>query len=89
MAVHTTPPDGWHRVRATHRDRKYSSATPVVYEHDDSGRRVEVVPTLVRAPGDGQEWQVRELCNDRSLVLDSAPDRAAAAAIAMEAMRGH
>jgi len=89
MAVHTTPPDGWHRVRATHRDRKYSSATPVVYAHDDSGRRIEIVPTLVRAPGDGQEWQVRELFNGSSLVLDSATDRKTAVAIAMEAMRGH
>lgn len=89
MAVHTTPPDGWHQARATHRDRKYSSATPVVYEHDDSDRRVEIVPTLVRAPGDGQEWQVRELLNESTLVLDSADDREAALAIAMEAMRGH
>jgi hypothetical protein len=89
MAVHTTPPDGWHRTRATHRDRKYSSATPVVYEHDDSGRRVEIVPTLVRAPGDGQEWQVRELFDGTSLVLDSADEREAAIAIAVEAMQGH
>lgn len=89
METQTTPPDGWHRANAVHRDRKYSSATPVVYEHDESDRRIEVVPTLVRAPGGSEEWQVREVYNDRTLLFDSAETRTAALSIAMEAIRGH
>ena len=88
MAVQMTPPDGWHRASATHRDRKYTSATPVAFEHDRTSRRVEVVPTLL-APGDDEEWQIREIHNDETLVLGSANDRKNALAVAMEAMRGH
>ena len=89
MAVQMTPPDGWHRASATHRDRKYTSATPVAFEHDSTGRRIEIVPTLTLAPGDDEEWQIREVHNDVTLVLGSADDRKNALAIAREAMQGH
>lgn len=89
IAVQMTPPGEWHRATATHRDRKYSSATPVVYEHDDSGRHVEIVQTLVRVPGDNEEWQIREVLEGTTLVLDSTDTRSAALSIAIQTMRGH
>lgn len=89
MATKLEPPDGWSRASATHLDRKYSSATPVVYEHEESDRQVQIVPALVEAPGSETEWRVRDVTNGTTLVRESAESRSAAVAIAMEAMRGH
>jgi hypothetical protein len=83
------PPNGWVRKPATHLDRKYTSATPVVFEHDRFGRTIQVVPTLVGVPGSETEWHVREIGSGTTLVLDGANSRSAAIAVAMEAMRGH
>ncbi|WP_226010636.1 hypothetical protein [Halomicrobium salinisoli] len=79
-------PDGWRRGTATHLDRKYTPATPLAFEQERTGRRVEVIPTLVTAPGDDVTWHVRAVDDRVRVVDDGIEDREAALDRAREAM---
>ncbi|WP_225335031.1 hypothetical protein [Halomicrobium urmianum] len=86
MQHDSAAPDGWRRGTATHLDRKYTPATPLAFEQERTGRRVEVIPTLMSAPGDDVTWHVRAVDDQVRVVEDEIEDRETALDRARDAM---